>query len=169
MSMADEEFEDFYGLLRVPPSAPDSEIKRAYRHEIGYWHPDKYAGRDQTLVEQAQQMTIRLNRANEVLANPAVRQKYDELYREWIEVKDGPAVFGGGWDREFGLQGDWMALLKRRGVEVIDKRARGGCLWVVGGQELSSVFREIAARGRVFNFSKRGGKATRYRPAWFTR
>lgn len=54
--------------------------------------------------------------------------------------------------------------------EVIDKRSAGGCLWVVG--EKGTIGQAVQEAGKSFgaygNYSA-GGRATNYRPAWFTK
>lgn len=57
-----------------------------------------------------------------------------------------------------------------KGLEVIDKRAAGGALWVVGDKEkLTPIVKEA---GKLFgaygNFSS-GGRAVKNRPSWFTK
>ncbi len=57
-----------------------------------------------------------------------------------------------------------------KGFEVIDKRASGGCLWVVG--EKDKLMPHIEEAGKLFgaygNYSAKGGKATKNRGGWFT-
>lgn len=65
---------------------------------------------------------------------------------------------------------DLIQFFKNKNLEVIDKRASGGCLWVDGDKEsLTPIVKEA---GKLFgaygNFSA-GGRATRQRPAWFTK
>jgi len=63
---------------------------------------------------------------------------------------------------------DLVSFLTERGVEVVDKRPQGGALWAVGGPELRTLIAEIREKGVPFQFVEHGGRATRYRPAWFT-
>lgn len=64
---------------------------------------------------------------------------------------------------------DVVEFLRSRHLEVIDKRASGGALWVVGGQEISGLLNGLRAKGLRFSFAKNGGKATKNRPAWFAK
>lgn len=59
--------------------------------------------------------------------------------------------------------------LQDKGLEVIDKRATGGALWIVGDKAvLNPIVKEIASvYGAYGNFSA-GGRATKQRPGWFT-
>ena len=64
---------------------------------------------------------------------------------------------------------DLMGYLQEKGVEVVDKRASGGALWVVGGEELTPLMEELKSRGITFSLAPQGGRASRHRPAWFTK
>lgn len=61
-------------------------------------------------------------------------------------------------------------FFKEKGLEVIDKRAVGGCLWVVG--EKDKLMPYIKEAGKLFgaygNYSAKGGRATKNRAGWFT-
>lgn len=54
-------------------------------------------------------------------------------------------------------------------VEVIDKRSQGGRLWVVGGQELSSIMVTLFVQGLKFTFVAAGATETGNRPSWLLR
>lgn len=58
--------------------------------------------------------------------------------------------------------------LRGRGIELIDKRHLGGCLWVVStdGQTAQAVC-SLADKKYKFGFSQRGGKTTNGRAAWW--
>ncbi|MCC7104299.1 MAG: DNA topoisomerase 3 [Chloroflexi bacterium] len=58
--------------------------------------------------------------------------------------------------------------LRQAGLEVIDKRPIGS-LWVVDGDPPSPALVAARASGVRFTFAKNGGRATRHRPAWFSR
>jgi hypothetical protein len=64
---------------------------------------------------------------------------------------------------------DVVGFLKEKGLEVVDKREAGGALWVVGGQELAPVMEQLKAQGIAFTFSQNGGRASKHRPAWFSK
>lgn len=57
-----------------------------------------------------------------------------------------------------------------KGLEVIDKRSAGGSLWVVGDKEMLTPHLKEAGRiyGAYGKFAPNGGRATKYRPSWFT-
>lgn len=62
------------------------------------------------------------------------------------------------------------SFFAEKGLEVIDKRAVGGCLWVVGEKE--GLLPYIKEAGKLFgaygNYSAKGGRATQNRAGWFT-
>jgi len=62
-----------------------------------------------------------------------------------------------------------LKLLAAEQLEAVDKRAAGGALWVVGGRELEPTMTKLAAQGHRFSFSEGGGRATKHRPAWWTK
>lgn len=62
-----------------------------------------------------------------------------------------------------------LRLLAAEQLEAVDKRAAGGALWVVGGRELEPTMTRLASQGHRFNFSEGGGRATKHRPAWWTK
>lgn len=62
---------------------------------------------------------------------------------------------------------DVLSLLKKHNVKYIDKRKFNGALWIVGGQELDNVVREVRAHGCSFKFKPDGGKATKGKPGWW--
>jgi hypothetical protein len=62
-----------------------------------------------------------------------------------------------------------VALLAAESLEAIDRRASGGALWVVGGRELADRLAAHATGGHRFTFAEAGGRATKHRPAWWTK
>lgn len=63
---------------------------------------------------------------------------------------------------------DWVLDdLVDEGLSYIDKRPSGGCLWVLGGRELEGKLAIPVRRGAGFKFSADGGRATKYKSAWW--
>ena len=61
-------------------------------------------------------------------------------------------------------------FLISRGIETIDKREKGGALWIVGDKSLDPVVQETRKKfGALWTFSEKGGMATKHRPSWFTK
>ena len=82
---------DHYATLRVHPDASDAEIKRSYRKLMRAVHPDANAS-----DPAANRKAAALNRAYEVLGDPARRRAYDDdrgrssvrRYEIWAEQDD---------------------------------------------------------------------------------
>lgn len=60
-----------------------------------------------------------------------------------------------------------LNYLAEHALEVIDKRASGGTIWIVGGWELNEVLFPLKAHNIYFRFTKKGSQSTKRRPAWF--
>lgn len=59
-------------------------------------------------------------------------------------------------------------FFREKGIEVIDERAVGGVLWVIGGSKLWGIIKELEAKKVQFKYRLKGSPATRYRSAWYT-
>lgn len=64
---------------------------------------------------------------------------------------------------------DFLEFLKHSGVQYVDKRSKGGSLWIVGGEELSDVVAKAKDFGYTFHFKKEGGRATKKQPGWWAK
>ena len=64
--------EDLYEILQVHNSAEPEVIEAAYRRRLRMYHPDVND------TQEAHSVTVRLNRAYEVLGDPARRAEYDQ-------------------------------------------------------------------------------------------
>ena len=60
-----------------------------------------------------------------------------------------------------------LDILKEKGIAFIDKRDRGGALWVIGGHELDDLMQELKGQGFRFYFSEKDGKVSKNQKAWF--
>lgn len=75
----------------------------------------------------------------------------------------------GLWDREAARSvREVLESLHAGHLEVIDKRERGGALWVVGGEDLADLMVSVGLLGVDFRFAPEGGGSTKRRPAWWT-
>ena len=64
-------------------------------------------------------------------------------------------------------QFDLMTYLKAQDVEIIDKRNRGGTLWIIGGRELNKILFPLIKHKIFFHYMARGNRTTKNKPAWF--
>lgn len=63
-----------------------------------------------------------------------------------------------------------VEFFQSKGLEVIDKRPMGGCLWIVGTQQKIGVtIKEACREYEITGAFCGGGRATGYRPAWYTK
>lgn len=86
------EFKDYYATLGLAKTASDKEIKQAFRKLARKYHPDVNPG-----DKSAEARFKEINEANEVLADPEKRKKYDELGANWRMYEQAqPGPRGGG-------------------------------------------------------------------------
>lgn len=90
---------DYYEILGVPKSAPNEEIKRAYRKLAHQYHPDKNKGDDKKFKE--------INEAYQVLGNHEKREQYDRFG----QIFDGQGFQGGEGFGDFGGLSDILEEL----------------------------------------------------------
>jgi hypothetical protein len=64
---------------------------------------------------------------------------------------------------------DIIDFLNRAGVAYVDKRKKGGNLWLIGGKELSDVAEQARTLGHTFTFRADGGQATHHKPGWWAK
>ncbi len=69
---------DYYGILGVERDADPRKIKEAYRKLAFEYHPDRNKGNAEALEKMKE-----LNEAYAVLSDPAKRDRYDNLSREY--------------------------------------------------------------------------------------
>jgi DnaJ-class molecular chaperone len=97
------DYKDYYKILGVPRSATEKEIKAAYRKLARKHHPDVNKN-----DAKAEARFKEINEANEVLSDPAKRQRYDQLGSDWASYGPrggGPSSgtgTGGGYTVDFG-------------------------------------------------------------------
>ena len=72
---------DPYSVLGVARTASDSEIRAAYRALVAKYHPDRHQGNP--LEELAGARMTEINRAYEILSDPARRAAFDSGQVIW--------------------------------------------------------------------------------------
>ena len=94
------EYRDYYETLGVPRTASQAEIKKAFRKLAREVHPDKRPG-----DRAAEKRFKDANEANEVLSDPAKRQRYDALGANWEALSRAGAGAAGRGGDPFGARG----------------------------------------------------------------
>ena len=64
---------------------------------------------------------------------------------------------------------DLLSLLEQHDLQFVDKRSKGGALWVIGGQEIESNLNPLISKGIKFSYLPIGSQATKNKPGWFTK
>jgi len=58
--------------------------------------------------------------------------------------------------------------LTSKKLSVLDKREKGGCIWIIGGKNLEPIIDELKTTMNItFKFAPNGGKTTKMQPAWY--
>ena len=73
----------YYDVLGVPFDATQEKIKKAYKEQIRFFHPDVFDGSE----DVSRIKTLQLNEAYEVLGNPQKREAYDALLKRQGKYK----------------------------------------------------------------------------------
>jgi curved DNA-binding protein CbpA len=76
------EFEDYYDILGISENASTEDIKKAYRDQCFILHPDRLVGAPESARTRAEEMLKRINRAYDVLSDPAKRHSYDSQWQQ---------------------------------------------------------------------------------------
>jgi DnaJ-class molecular chaperone len=82
--------DDLYNILGLNRNCTNKEIKKAFRDMSLKWHPDRRGG-----SKEATDMTVKINRAKEILLDPELKNYYDnggmgmvERFKEMRKAKD---------------------------------------------------------------------------------
>ena len=79
---------NYYQILEVEPDASQEKIKEQYLFLMQAWHPDKFSNPAQKA--KAEEITVRMNTAYEVLREPARRADYDGKLRSAKKADSKP-------------------------------------------------------------------------------
>jgi len=85
------EFQDYYQVLKVPKTATQPEIQKAYRKLARTYHPDINKEKD------AEEKFKKITEAYEVLKNPEARKRYDMLGKGYQSGQPFTPPSGGSW------------------------------------------------------------------------
>ena len=129
----------------------------------------KYKARDEQLIIPKEEGAIKITLNKQALVNKGSKTKTYPNYSEAeqisiYEINDGSNSVTNLDNIE--MEGV-ISFLKNQGLKVVDKRVNGGCLWVIGGKELSPIIGAMAEKGMKLKFTDKGGKATGHKQAWY--
>lgn len=96
------QFRDYYETLGVSKTAPQEEIKSAFRKLARKFHPDTAEDK-----KTAEEKFKEINEAYEVLGDPEKRKKYDSLGPNWQQGGYPPPPQGGGGRYSYGGGGGY--------------------------------------------------------------
>ncbi len=100
--MAATDFKDYYQILGVSKTATSEEIKKAYRRLARKYHPDLNPD-----DKAAEQRFKEINEAQEVLADPEKRAKYDQFGQYWQQAAAGTPPTGAGVGFDYSQYGSF--------------------------------------------------------------
>jgi len=81
-------FRDYYDILKIPRTASDEEIKKAYHRLAREHHPDLHSEKDKHVRTQRMH---EVNEAYAVLSSKEDRAKYDQFGENWKGGAPSPA------------------------------------------------------------------------------
>ena len=136
--MAAVNTKDYYEILGVGRSAPDDEIKKAYRKLARKFHPDLNPG-DKSAEERFKQ----LQEAYDVLSDKENRKLFDQYGENWRVVKQAGGPPPPGWDASRRPTGEARTTGRAGGFDFND--FEGGGFESGGGFD---IFEEMFGRGR---------------------
>lgn len=58
-------------------------------------------------------------------------------------------------------------ILRINNFEIIDKRDKGGVIWIVGSKEVEDLLNILELKNIKVVFTPNGGRASKRRPAWY--
>lgn len=60
-----------------------------------------------------------------------------------------------------------IEYLQKHNLEYIDKRHKGGSIWVIGDKRIGPILKPLEDLGMYFRYKAVGGRTSRFRAAWF--
>ncbi len=63
-----------------------------------------------------------------------------------------------------------VTYLESKGIEYVDKRPKGGALWIIGDKSLDPIIQESKKKfGTMWIYKEEGGMVTKNKPGWYTK
>lgn len=133
------------------------EVEKLRMHH-NFMNREKGAKEKQDIIDESKTIEeIVENKSNDALSKEEIAASTEN------KSLDTPKII----NTEAFIKHKLIPTLTQKGIKVIDKRANGGCLWVLGGKELNSYMAKLKEVGIKFNFSEKGGKVSGHKPSWF--
>lgn len=92
---------DYYKVLGVERSAPQADIKKAYRRMAKKYHPDV------SKEPNAEERFKEANEAYETLSDKDKRAEYDQFGSNWQQYQQSAGQGSAGWGQQGGFGGDF--------------------------------------------------------------
>ncbi|NLI90988.1 MAG: DnaJ domain-containing protein [Peptococcaceae bacterium] len=140
------DFKDYYKILGVSPQADNKEIKKAYQVLAKKYHPDKNPGN-----KEAEEKFKEINEAYHAIADPAKRQKYDDLranYEQWQNHGGRGSFDWSAWQQAPGGTGGYTRTMTQ---EEFNEMFGGDGGFSFGGGGFSDFFSTIFGMGQGFD------------------
>ena len=87
---------------------------------------------------------------------------------KWLEAKEAEKNAAIGEKVDIEDFNDLGSFFQAKGFEVMDKRHKGGCLWVVGSKQELEKYVDLLRNTYGIEGTFGSGKATKHRLGWYT-
>ncbi len=137
------DFKDYYEILGISPQADNKQIKKAYQTLAKKYHPDKNPGN-----KEAEEKFKEINEAYHAIADPAKRQKYDDLrtnYEQWQKRGGNGSFDWSAWQGTPGGTGTYTRTMTPE--EFSEMFSEGGFSFGSFGGGFSDFFSTIFGMG----------------------
>lgn len=148
-----QKYTEFPGLL-----CPDANRQREVSVKP-YTHSEPLRAYVNELVRYGENELREINHYRGRLRGITLEEETAALVKRFLQRAYG---------RKKAIADPLIERITARNIRYVDRRARGGCLWIAGGQELSEFVREMAEEGITFKLVEGGGRAISG-DAWWTR
>lgn len=149
----EEEYEQF--LVKMRNLVYVSMTRAKYRLIITYW-----GNGGSRFIADMDENLYKLEGEKPII-NPTLRRYMEKPATSVVVNPEKPISMNTSGLSDF---------LKSKGLEVIDKRPKGGALWVVGDKSIDPILKESREKfGALWTFCQKGGMATRNRTSWYTK
>ena len=154
--VAEDEEADNDKRTATDPFVGNDEGKKSQSEQVLLNNPVSEVKRKEEVVSQE-------DKKEEIATTTVTEKTVEENLPASVEVAHETTVEG-----ENPLSELLQKLIEAKG-KIVDKRANGGALWVIGGKNLSPIMKEFKDQGINFIFKAGGGKATGGKDGWWAK